>query len=49
MESDTNISLNTGNQDPILVYSFMMIFIIFMIGILHSSQKGVRFSKHMNL
>jgi hypothetical protein len=49
MENDKHVLLNTGNQDPILVYSFMMIFIIFMIGILHSSQKGVRFSKHMNL
>jgi hypothetical protein len=41
--------LNTGDNNPIAVYGFLVLMIIFMISILHASQRGVRFSKHMKL
>jgi hypothetical protein len=49
MEVEKNVLLNTGDNNPILVYTFFMIIIIFMTGILHASQKGVRISKYMKI
>ena len=49
MENKEHVLLNTGDNNPIIVYSFIMTIIIFMIGILHASQRGVRFSKYMKL
>jgi hypothetical protein len=49
MKNTTYFLLNTGDNNPIVVYGFMMTMIVFMIAILHSSRKGVRFSKHMKI
>jgi hypothetical protein len=46
---DTYFLLDIGDNNPILVYGFMMTMIVFMTVILHASQRGIRFSKHMKL